>query len=222
MSRAITTRRALLAGGLLAFAGMGCNPATLYFLMRGDDKKKPEIPLPAKEGKKEVTVAILTNGSPSLGYDFAGAERELAALIAKRMMEDTKEDKHPIRVIEQAKVDRFKASNPAWQTVSGGAVGKQLGADYVIDLTLTTMSMYQPEYGKEFYQGRASLQVVVYDTAAPDKPLQDYVHNSAQEQQSTAAVSPAGYRRWFIDRVATEVAYRHIPHVTATNFPTAR
>jgi hypothetical protein len=220
MSRVLTTRRALLVGGLVAFAGMGCNPATLYFLMRGDDKVKPEIPLPAKEGKKEVTVVILANGSPSLSYDFAGAERELVALVAQKMMTETKEDKHPIRVIEQAKVDKFKAANPSWQTLSGGAVGKQLGADYVIDLTLTSMSMYQPEYGKEFYQGRASLQVVVYDTATPDKPLQDYVHNSMEEPRSTAADSPAGYRRRYIAKVAQEVAYRHIPHVTASHLPT--
>lgn len=219
MSRVVTTRRGLLVGGVLAFAGLGCSPSTLWFLMRGDDKVKPEIPLPAKDGKKEVTVAILANGSPSLGYDFAGAERELAALVAQKMMAETKEDKHPIRVIEQAKVDKFKASNPTWQTMTGGTVGKQLGADYIIDLTLTSMSMYQPEYGKELYQGRASIQVVVYDTATPDKPLQDYPHNSMEEPQSTAADSPTGYRRKFIGRVAQEIAYRHIPHVTASHFP---
>jgi len=220
MSRVQTTRRLVLAGGLAAFAAMGCNPATLYFLMRGDDKVQPNIPLPAKDGKKEVTVAILANGSPSLSYDFAGAERELVALAAQQMMTETKEDKHPIRVIEQGKVDKFKAANPNWKTLSGGAVGKQLGADYVIDLTLTSMSMYQPEYGQEFFQGRASLQVVVYDTATPDKPLRDYVHNSMEEPKSTAADSPAGYRRSFVAKVAQEVAYRHIPHVAASRFPT--
>lgn len=219
MSRVVTTRRALLAGGVAAFVGLGCSPSTLYFLMRGDDKIKPEIPLPVKDGKKEVTVAILANGSPSLGYDFAGAERELSALVAQKMAAGTKEDKHPIRVLEQAKVDKFKTANPNWKTLTGGVIGKQIGADYLIDLTLTSMSMYQPEYGKEFYQGRATLQVVVYDTATPDKPLQDYIHNSAQEQQSTAATSPAGYRRWFIAKVAEEVAYRHIPHVTASHLP---
>src|SRR5438270_10052419 len=135
MSRVLTTRRAVLAGGVLAFAGLGCSPSTLWFLMRGDDKVKPEIPLPAKEGKKEVTVAILANGSPTMSYDFAGAERELAALVAQKMTAGTKEDKHPIRVIEQAKVDKFKAANAAnWKTLSGGAIGKQLGADYLIDL----------------------------------------------------------------------------------------
>lgn len=220
MSRLLTTRRAVLAGGLAAFAAMGCNPATLYFLMRGDDKVKPEIPLPAKEGKKEVTVAILANGSPGLSYDFAGAERELVALAAQKMMTETREDKHPIRVIEQGKVDKFKTANPNWKTLSGGAVGQQLGVDYVIDLTLTSMGMYQPEYGKEFYQGRATLQVVVYDTATPDKPLRDYIHNSMEEPKSTAALSPAGYRRWFIEKVAQEIAYRHIPHVTASHLPT--
>jgi hypothetical protein len=188
--------------------------------MRGDDKVKPEIPLPAKDGKKEVTVVILANGSPGLAYDFAGAERELVALVAQRMMMEMKEDKHPIRVIEQGKVDKFKASNPNWKTMSGGAVGKALGADYVIDLTLTSMSMYQPEYGKEFFQGRASVQVVVYDTATPDKPLRDYIHNAMEQPESTASRSPAGYRKWFIEKVAEEVAYRHIPHVTASHIPT--
>lgn len=220
MSRVLTTRRAVLAGGALALFAAGCNPAGLWWMMRGDDKVKPEIPLPVKEGKKEVTVAILANGSPTMSYDFAGAERELAALVAQKMMTETKEDKHPIRVIEQGKVDKFKAANPNWKTMSGGAIGKQLGVDYVIDLTLTSMSMYQPEYGKEFYQGRASLQVVVYDTTTPDKPLQDYVHNSMEEPKSTAADSPAKYRRYFIAKVAEEIAYRHIPHVSASHFPT--
>lgn len=220
MSRVVTTRRALLVGGLAAFAGMGCNPATLYFLMRGDDKVKPNIPLPAKEGKKDVTVAILANGAPSLSFEFAGAERELAALIAQIMMMETKEDKHPVRVIEQGKVDKFRAANPNWKTLSGGTIGQQLGADYVVDLTLTSMGMYQPEYGKEFYQGRATLQVVVYDAAIPDKPLRDYIHNSMEQPKSTAALSPAGYRRWYIEKVAQEVAYQHIPHVTASHIPT--
>lgn len=220
MSRVVTTRRAVLAGGLLAFTAMGCSPTSLAWLLQGNDKKPPEIALPAKDGKKEVTVVILANGSPTLGYDFTGAERELAGLVAKKMMEETKGEKHPIRVVEQAKVDKFKTTNPNWKTLSGGTIGKQLGADYVIDMTLTAMSMYQPEYGKELYQGRATIQAVVYDTASPDKPLQDYVHNSMEEPQSTAGVSPSGYRRHFIGKVAQELAYRHIPHMSGTSFPT--
>ncbi len=215
--------RWVVAAGLFAVAAAGCSPTSLWWLMNsGNDKKAPEIPLPPKEGKKEVTVAILASASPTLGMDpsFAGAERELAGLIGTRMVEETKEDRHPIRVIDQSKVEKLKLSSPQdWRAVNPAVIGKQLGADYVIDLTLTGMSIFQPEYGQELYQGRANVQVVVYDTAHPEKPFQDYIHPSIGEQKSTAGISPVGYRKWFIGKVATEIAHRHIPYVAVRELP---
>ena len=133
---------------------------------------------------------------------------------------ETKEDRRPIRVIDQAKVEKFKSSagrDP--RTMNLAAAGKELGADYVIDLTLNSMSIFQPEFGREFYQGRAQLQVVVWDTDKPDAPYQDYFHPSIGEQKSTAVLSPAGYRKYFLGRVAIEVAHRHIPHVAVRELP---
>ena len=224
MSRAnrVWRRRAVL-GGLVAVFGLGCSPSSLWFLMRGDDKRQPEIPLPAKKDKDHVTVAILANGSPTLGIDFAGAERELATLVGKRMADETQKDEHPIRVVEASKVERLKHTpGRDWRTANPAALGKELGVDYVLDLTLNSMTMYQPEYGREFYQGRASLQVVVYDTEKPDAPIQDYVHNSMSPEKSTAAVTPAFYRKHFIDQVATEIAHRHIPHMAVRELPAMR
>lgn len=223
MSRAkiIWQRRAIL-GGLLALLATGCTPGALGYLL-SDDKRQPEIPLPAKAGKEVVTVAILASASPTLGIDFAGAERELAALIGKRMSDETAKNDVPIKIVEASKVQRLKsAPGRDWRTANPAALGKELGADYVLDLTLTGMSMYQPEYGHEFYQGRASLQVVVYDTDKPDSPLQDYVHNTMTPEKSTAAVTPSFFRRTFVSQVATEVAHRHIPHLAVQDFPNSR
>jgi hypothetical protein len=207
--------------GLLALTGMGCSASTLGFLFR-DDKRPPEIPLPAKEGKKQVTVAILANASPTLSADpaFAGVERELAALLGQRLAEETKDDRRPIQVIEPSKVEHFKATSAQdWRVMDPAAVGKKLGADYVLDLTLESMSIYQPEYGREFYQGRATGQVTVYDTDKPGQKFQDYPLLSMGEQRSTAAVTPAGYRKFFIEKVAREIAHRHIPHETVRELP---
>jgi hypothetical protein len=220
--RSAAWRRWVIGLGLLAFASMGCSPSTLWFLMRGDDKREPIHPLPCKEDKKEVTVAILSSASPTLGMDpyFAGAESELAALIGQVMAAETKEDRRPIRVIEQSKMEQFKKSpGQDWRTMNPAAIGKKVGADYVIDLTLNSMSIYQPEFGREFYQGRAQLQVVVWDADKPDAPYQDYFHPAIGQQESTAVLSPAGYRKKFITKVATEVAHRHIPHVAVRELP---
>ena len=105
----MTRRRAFLAAGLAGLgtvAGVGCaNPAaSMYFLFRGDEKVPAEHPLVPKGEQKEVTVAILTSTSGSLPMDFAGVDRELGALVGKAMAETTKEDKHPVRVVDPAKV----------------------------------------------------------------------------------------------------------------------
>jgi hypothetical protein len=220
--RSTAWRRWVIGVGLLAFVMMGCSPSMLWHVMRGDDKLDPVSPLPCKEGKDEVTVAILASSSPTLGMDpsFAGAERELATLIGQRMAAETKEDRRPIRVIEQTKMEQFKRTpGQDWRTMNPTAIGKKLGADYVIDLTVNSMSIFQPEFGREFYQGRAQLQVVVWDTEKPDAPYQDYFHPAVGEQKSTAGMSPAGYRKWFINEVAMEVAHRHIPHVATRKLP---
>ena len=220
MSRGFRSRW-VLGLGLLAVVSMGCSPSTLWFLMRGDDKQDPAIPLPCKDGKSEVTVALLASAAPGVGMDpaFAGAERELVTLIGQRMAGETREDRRPIKVIDPGKVERFKSSTPNWRTMNPAAIGQKLGADYVIDLTLNSVSIYQPEYGRELYQGRANLQVVVYDTEKPDAVYQDYIHPSIGEQKSTAVLSPPGYRKYFLTRVATEVAHRHIPHVATRKLP---
>lgn len=200
---------------LPAFVGIGCSPASLGFLLR-DTKTKPEYPLPPKPDQKEINVLIVTSKVPGLSNDpnFASVDRELAGLIGKRLMDDTKDSKHPIHIVEQSKLERQKLTlGTDSRLLNYAAVGKQLGADYVIDVTLNSMSIFQPEYGRELCQGRATLSVIVYDTAQPDKVLQEYVHNAMQnEPKDVSTFPPAHYRRWFTERIACEIAWRHIPH----------
>ena len=143
---------------------------------------------------------------------FAAIDRQLPGLIARQMMTDTKDEKHPIVVIEQAKLDKWKQTSGAdIRTVSPAVVGKQLGADYVIDVTVNSMSVFQPELAREFCKGKASVDVVVFDCSQADKKLQEYTHNSTQPERSTGAMSPKDYAKWFTERLGKEIAFRHIP-----------
>ena len=215
----MTRRRALLAAGLAGLgtvAGVGCsNPAaSMYFLFRGDEKVPAEHPLPVKGEKKEVVVAFLTSASGTLPMDFAGVDRDLGTLVGKAMTEATKDDKVVVRVIDPAKVDKAKAApGRDWRTVPPGELGRQVGADYIIDLTVTGMGIYQPEFGKEYFSGKADVAVNVYDCAAKEGVYRQYTHTSKYPTKSTEGVTPAGYRQAFLQRLANEVAWRHVPHV---------
>ena len=213
-------RRIVLAAGVAGLGvvtGMGCaNPAaSMYFLFRGDEKVPAEHPLPAKGEKKEVTVAILTSTSGSLPMDFAGVDRELGGLVGKALIETTKDDKAPVKVVDPAKVDKAKgAPGRDWRAVPAGEIGKQVGADYVLDLTVTGMGIYSPEFGKEYYSGKADIQVAVFDCAAKEGgAYRQYTHTSKYPTKSTEAVTPAGYRQAFLQRLANEIAWKHVPHV---------
>jgi hypothetical protein len=151
MSRMTLTTAAAALAGVMVFAAAGCTPASLGYLLR-DSKAKPEHPLPANPDKKEIAVLIIGSQSQRLGMDpmFSGVDRQLPGLIARQMMEDTRREKHPIVAIEQAKLDRWKqTSGQDIRTANPARVGKELGADYVIDLTVNSMTVFQPELAKE-------------------------------------------------------------------------
>ena len=215
MNRVTLSTLGAVVAGLLAVSASGCiSPGSLGYLLR-DTKARPEHPLPAIKDKKEIAVLIIGSRSQSLGMDpmFAAIDRQLPGLIARQMMADTKDEKHPIVVIEQSKLDKWKQTSGAdIRTVSPAAVGKQLGADYVIDVTVNAMSVFQPELAREFCKGKASVDVVVFDCSQADKKLQEYTHNSTQPERSTGAMSPKDYAKWFTERLAKEIAFRHIPH----------
>lgn len=208
--------RTLLAVLALAVAaGAGCTPAALSILTSGDQKKPPEHPLPVKGDKKEVTVAVLPSADPGVGGEFIGVERELARLLGKKLAEGTKDAKKvkPIKVIELSKVEKYTSDHPMWQVSSAGKVGQALGADYLLDMRVNSISMYDPAMSREAYVGQATITVAVYDSDDPDRPMMEYVHPSHQPAKDTN-VPPSQYRQLFLDRLATELSWRHVPHVS--------
>lgn len=222
MSRKLRWQRFALILGLLTFFSMGCTPATIWTLFGGDKKRPAEHPLKAKDKKDEITIAILPNAVATLGTDFAGVHRELAEIAAKRFMEETKDDKHPIKVIELSKVEKFQAANPNWKIMTPGKIAKQLGADYLIDLDVREISMFQPDYGREAFAGKALISVATWDADEPDKAINQYVLSPQSNPKTASTTTPDQYRREFVDRIAAELAWKHVPQSQRTIGPSMR
>ncbi|MBX9627816.1 MAG: hypothetical protein K2X82_28720 [Gemmataceae bacterium] len=225
MSRTVARRWAKRGvwAALAAVLAVGCNPlTTIGFLLHRNDPLPAPYPLRPKEGEladkeREVKVLVLCGHSPGVSFEFAGADRELAAMLAKRLPELAKESKDKVAVIPAADVNKFKAKNPTWQSMDAAKLGKYLGADFVMDVTVGNVNIYQPGSGKRVYEGRAEVEVDVYDVTAPpaDGPKHKYTHPFVYPKTGMKAVDDVPLSRFkqeFLERLALELARKHIDY----------
>ena len=214
-------RRAVWAT-LAAVLTVGCSPlTTIGFLLHRNERVPAEVPLKPKEAadgskKEEVTVALLVSPQPgSASVEFAGAERELASMMAKMLPEMAKGGKQKVAVVPPSKVDTFKMHNPNWRTIRAAEIGKKLGADFVLDITLGPVSVYQPGSLKNLYQGKTEVSVEVYDVADPVAEPQHYVHPFSYPKTGfkDATEVPIGqFRMEFLTRLSRELCLKHVEH----------
>ena len=217
LNRRMLGRGIVLGTMFLALTSVGCTKGALWHLLGGaNEKREPVDPLPPKPGMKQVRVAILVHESQTIAPNFIGVSRELATLIGRRMTEETKDDDHPIVVIDQVTI-RKASKDSVTNFQDPRQIGLEVGADYVIDLMLNSISMYQPEDAGQFFKGSGDIKGVVYDVDDPDTTFREYVHPFTGIQSGVGGrFNEDAYRRYLIDKIATEIAHRHIPHIART------
>jgi len=203
-------RKWAILGGLLSIALMGCSPSTLGFIF-AEREKPPMEPLEPREDKKEIAILVLVSSSPTIGMDYAGSDREIATLTGKHIEEGSKKSKHPFKVIDPLKLDKLR-NTPGFDARNPASIGKQLGADYVLDVNVSSMKMFPAQFGGEFLEGEAIVSVAVYDVAKPEAIYRQYELNPKTPMKGSASVTPAMYRRMLLQRISTEIAWKHIAH----------
>ncbi len=227
------TRRAVW-GSLLAIAAMGCNPINLIGFIFAKDEKVPALhPLAfdkkgPKKDKEEVVVALLPQVAPGGGTQFATAANELADKIARQLPEMAREnkDKRKVKVLTQAQVDKFKMANPTWKKMSAGEIGQKLGADFVLEIWLDKMRLYQPNSMNAIYEGRAEVQVSIYEIGADGGEQKDkytlpfaYPRNAVR---SADAMPESTFKGLFIENLATDIAKMHVDYKPSNSIADGR
>lgn len=236
MNRTGKWARRAVWGTLVVVLTVGCNPlTTIGFIFHRDAKIPAEYPLRPKEGPKkdkdeEIKVLVICGQRPGGGipFEFAGLDRELATTIAKRMPEEAKANKEQVAVIPPAKFDKFKIDNPNWRTMRPDQIGKRLGADYVLDVMVANVQVYQPGSRNMLYEGRAEVEVLVYDLIGGSGEPQHYPHqfiyrpNHTPDATDSTGVNLNLYKQGFVDRLAMEIVWKHLEHKPADGIAAAR
>jgi hypothetical protein len=167
---------------------------------------------------------MLTQGSHP---DYVSADRDLTEKLAKVLPELAKENKNKkkIRVISPTQVDKFKMANQHWKHLPASEIGTKLEADFVLEIELTQVQLYQPNTPatEKIYEGHAEIGVNIYEVGAPggDTLKDHYTFAFSYPRgmpRAASAISVGEFKAQYIENLATEIAKRHIDHKKSDTF----
>lgn len=223
-----TKQRWLLAGLItLAFCATACNPLTIpYFLMVGlDPKVDPDCSLKekAKESKEGLKVVILASLPLETRQEFIGVDRELVSLLTAKLRDGFKQNKERIVVASSSWVQHWLEEHPNWKSMELAEVGKEIGADIIIDLEINRMSVYEEGSRNELYRGHADITVTVVDAReAENEPIfrKEYstTYPRSRGPVPVTDVPLQGFRLSFLTRVATDLSWFFTAHPTGDEY----
>jgi hypothetical protein len=119
-------------------------------------------------------------------------------------------------------VDKFKMDNPRWKQMSAGEIGKKLGADFVLEIWLDKVRLYQPGSQNAIYEGRAEVQVSIYEIGPDGGEQKDkYTLPFAYPRtgvRSADAIPESTFKAQFIENLAREIARMHVDYKPSDSF----
>jgi hypothetical protein len=210
---ATRSRRWCLAGLIiLTVNALACNPLSVpYFLFYGTDPKlDPKFKLSSDDHHKGVKVVILASTTQlETRPELVRADTELSALFAQKLQEECKKNHENVTVATSSKVQRFKDDHPNWQSLSLEELGKRLEADYVVDLEIDQLSLYEAGSQNTLFLGKAAISVTVVDVRKADTGSVFEEHYTREFPHSGSVPvnesNPQKFRRDFLGRIAADL-----------------
>jgi hypothetical protein len=150
-----TTRIALLA--IAGFAG-GCGALAAPFVLFVPEPKPPMVKAEFA-GLSNKTVAVLVYADMAVQYDYPYAREELSWAVNRHLNKNVK----GVRTIDPTRVVRYQDGDPRLASQSPAQVGRALGADYVLFISLNEFSTRE-RGSVNLAKGRISANASVWET----------------------------------------------------------
>lgn len=205
----------LSLGNLILLAGCSF-PQSLYFIMP-EAKDPAELKrLSDEDGKKEVKVVLWTYMNLDPREEFIQADRHLAIKLAEEIRRLCDENKEKVTIVKPNQVEQYKSRHPNWKSYELAQVGHDFNADYVVNLEIDKLSLYEPNANQQLYRGQTEIQVSVLDMQHPDdlqnKEFTDRYPAEARGDMTPFEITPHAFRDKFLDHVAKRLAFYFVDH----------
>ncbi len=199
----------------------GCSfPQGLYFIMP-EAKDPAELKrLADEEGKKEIKVVLWTYMALDPREEFIQADRRLAGMLAEELRRLSEENKEKVVVVRPNQVDQYKSRHPNWQALEPSTIGRDFNADYVINLEINKLSLYEPKANQQLYRGQAEILVSVVDVSKPDEAPSSKEFTDRYPPEGgyldPLDLPPYQFRDKFLEHVAKRLAFYFVDHKRRT------
>jgi hypothetical protein len=213
-------RRGIVPGALLvALCCCGCDLGSMLYFLMPDSKTEPEMRRLASDDKnKEVRVVILVSSRGlETRPELIQADRQLAEATAKQLQERCAENQERLAIVAPRKVEEFKNSHPHWAEMAPVDIGRYFKADYLIDLEINSISLYEVGSMSQLFRGSIDLHLALIDVNRPDgDPDQSEetikYPSDAHGPQNAFDGSIAQFRQKFLDYVARRLSWKWTGH----------
>jgi hypothetical protein len=195
----------------------GCNfPTAMYFLMPEAKEPAECKKLASEDAKKEVKVVLWTYMNLDPRPEFIQSDRLLSTMLAEEIRRLSEENKEKVTVIKPSLVEAYKSRHPEWQSMDPEKVGRDFNADYVINLEIDKLTLYQPSSHESLFQGRAHIHVAVVDMKQggemQSKEFSDQYPSESRGGLSQFDVAVSDFREQFLRHVARRLAFYFVDH----------
>jgi hypothetical protein len=182
MARKPAARRVLIAVLALIVGGLGCNPLLMPFQFLNLNRSR--IPsefnfyhkAKAAKKKKEITIVVLSYPGRGLAPEFIGSDRTLTSMFVNCLKAGFESNREHVKIVPLTDVEKFKRDHDDWRGMDQSEICKQFAADYLIDMELSAMTLYEPGT-KALFRGHLHIPIHIVDsdkTAADLFPPYDF------------------------------------------------
>lgn len=109
---------------------------------------------------------------------------------------------------------------------SAGEIGAKLGADFVLEIYLDGLRLYQPGTERNVYEARAEVKVSVYEAGAEGGAMKDKYDLAVAYPRTGVrpadAMSESAFKNLFVETMAIEVARQHVEHKASNSIADGR
>jgi len=213
-------RLRIIAGVMvLAGAGIGCNPFNLAYFLSGGPEAKVEPKLKLAEKDHEVTVLILAYSTADVQAEQAGIDRQLATTVQRQMQDRCQANKEKVKIVPVHKVEKYKADHPGWKSMGAAEIGRQFYADFVVDLEIARLGLYEPGSHRQLLKGNCKIDISVLDVRKPQDGAALRVSITVTYPKSRGPQSLMDdnnidkFRDDFVTRMASEICWLFTSHL---------
>lgn len=191
----------------------GCNPLSIGYAMFLLDPNVPPDKFDFTKNKSDPKVVFIVshaNAQTQSDTDLVMADQEMAQRLNQVLTKFYKDAGTKVQLVLPSRVQEYQSKHNKWRLDPPENIGKYFGADYVVYMEITRMSLYMPNSQKQLYSGQAEIRVQIVDVANPeDGPVRNDSYICAQYPTHTAIPADNSvyvFRQRFIDKMCRDLA----------------